>query len=124
MWHCRAGRPIASVGGVHTQHLGTEIRVDPQLAATTASRLLDASLRLSARVRALMPDLTSSPFAYGCLAHGVADEHITAAGALESTLERITAGLPGDADKLYALAFSFAEAEQLAIEPAGPWAGA
>jgi hypothetical protein len=144
MCHCRIEAGVTSVDSVYEELTGggtpptmttpatttlftaspsTVVRADSRLTAHAAGRVLDASVLLSARTRALMPALTISPFAYGALASVIAEEHMNAADDLENTVERITAEMQADADKLYQLAFAFAAAEQQAADQTGAMGG-
>lgn len=102
------------------------LQADPILTAHIAGELLDAAGRLGEETRTLLAALEIGAAAFGSLAQAraLAAAHGSALSDLGTTVGSITAGLEGDADRLYQVAFGLEAAEERAAERTGRLGGA
>lgn len=87
----------------------TGIRADPVALAHAAGELLDEVDRLGEQVRPALVALELAEAGYGWATLAAAHQH--AASDLAATLGRYLAGLEGDVDRLYQVAFMVQAAE-------------
>lgn len=87
----------------------TTVQADPVALAHAAGALLDEAGRLGEQLRLALAELEPDEAAYGWPA--LATAHQQAASDLAATLGRYLAGLEGDADRLYQVAFTVQAAE-------------
>lgn len=95
----------------------TTVHADPVALAHAAGALLDEAGRLGEQLRPALVELELNEAAYGWPA--LAAAHQQAASDLAATLSRYLAGLEGDADRLYQVAFTVQAAETRACARTG-----